>query len=182
MEEKSIWSIAALPGIIVAAVSIAYQMICFWCGSIESLIAQSILSMVLWALKFGLSLYLTYYFMRKFSFSSQNCDRREIFKFGRILALLSAFVYSAFYFVYAQFIAPELFSDAIQVVIDSYSQVMPQDAIDDIQNMAVDMPKMAFFTNLIYCWLFGTVLAAIFSSALTRNPFRKDGSNSIDEQ
>ncbi len=171
-----------MPGLIVAGVPILYQLICLWCGSMESIIFQSVLSLVLWGLKFGLGLYLTYYFMRRFSDSLQEPDRREVFKFGRVLALMAAFVYSAFYFIYAQFIAPELFSDAIGLLADNYSQMMPQDAVDEILDMAPDMPKIAFVTNLFYCWLFGTVLAAIFSASLTRNPFRDNGSNSIDEQ
>ena len=45
-----------------------------------------------------------------------------------------------------------------------------------MEELMPKMPTYAFFANLIYCWLFGTILAAIFSRNISSsNPF-------IDEQ
>ena len=45
-----------------------------------------------------------------------------------------------------------------------------------MDGMMAKLPNVMFFVNLFWCWLFGTVLAAIFSRNIPpRNPF-------IDEQ
>ena len=41
-----------------------------------------------------------------------------------------------------------------------------------MEQMIPQMPTFSFFFNLIYCWLFGTVLSAIFSRNIPpQNPF-----------
>lgn len=175
MEKQSIWSAAALPGIILGAVSIAYLLICHFCGNISSPILQSLLTVLLWVAKFGGSLYLLYWFTKRYTLELDEAAPADAFKFGMVLALLSAFVYSAFYFVYAQFIAPDIFEAGFDMINESYSQYMDQAAIDEILNMKPDFPKMLFVVNLVYCWLFGTVASSFFArSIVPSNPFKQN--------
>ena len=54
--------------------------------------------------------------------------------------------------------------------------MMDSNAMSMMEDMIPRMPTISFFINLIWCWLFGTVLAAIFSrNVSSKNPF-------IDEQ
>lgn len=182
MEEKSIWSIAALPGIIIASVSIAYQLICLLAGNIQSAFVQSMLSLLLWTAKFVGSLFLMYFFMKRFA-DEFDPDNRRLYRYGLVLALYSALVYSAFYFAYAQYIVPDLFDQAFELMAQSYAQAVPQDALDAMMNLRPDLPKITFFVNLGYCFIFGLCVSSIFSRRLSsRNPFKNNKDNNTDEQ
>ena len=85
-------------------------------------------------------------------------------------ALLSALLYSAFYLAYVSFIAPDTFEQALSVLEDN--PMMDSNSMSMIEDMIPKMPTISFFVNLIWCWLFGTVLAAIFSrNVASQNPF-----------
>ena len=87
-----------------------------------------------------------------------------------IVALLSALLYSAFYLAYVSFIAPDTFEQALSVLEDN--PMMDSNSMSAIEDMIPKMPTISFFVNLIWCWLFGTVLAAIFSrNVASKNPF-----------
>ena len=87
-----------------------------------------------------------------------------------ITALLSAMLYSAFYLAYVSFIAPDTFSQALDILADN--PMMDSNSMSAVEEMIPRMPTISFFGNLIYCWLFGTILSAIFSASIRpQNPF-----------
>ena len=130
--------------------------------------------LLLWAVKLGACIYLMRFFILRFAKNDPTVDNSRAFRFGTLTALLSALLYSAFYLAYVSFIAPDTFSDAISMFEDN--PMMDSNAMSMMEEMIPRMPTISFFINLIWCWLFGTVLAAIFSrNVSSKNPF-------IDEQ
>ena len=56
--------------------------------------------------------------------------------------------------------------------MEMYEGMLTADQLDSMQELMPKLPTISFFANLIWCWLFGTVLAAIFSRNIpSRNPF-----------
>jgi hypothetical protein len=87
-----------------------------------------------------------------------------------LTALLSALLYSGAYLAYTSFIAPDTFDQALDILRDN--PMVDSATMSQMEQMMPKMPTIGFFMNLIWCWLFGTVLAAIFSRNIPpQNPF-----------
>lgn len=182
-DKKALWNEAGKDGLILGAVSLLYMACNFLLGKIgEGSVAIAILAslagFLLWAVKFGACIYLMKFFMKSFARENPGADNSDTFRFGCAIAILSALIYSAGYMAYVKFIAPDTFSKSIEML--SENPMMTPDALDMMEQMVPKMPTMTFFANLFYCWLFGTVLSAIFSRNIpSRNLFDKD---TTDEQ
>ena len=60
---------------------------------------------------------------------------------------------------------------------------MDSNTINALDKVEAIMPQMIFFSNLIYCFLYGTVLSAILSRNIPpRNPFARRYSHNADSQ
>lgn len=172
---KDIWDSAAKSGLVLGAVSIAYLVLSQLMASISTstgiAVAMSLLSILLWAAKFAGCIFLMKFFMLKFAAGHEGVTNSDTFRFGMATAFLSALLFSGFYLAYVTIIAPDTFSDALATVTESYSSMMTADAMEALENM--NMGNISFFYNLIYCFLFGTILSSILSRNIpSKNPFK----------
>ena len=73
---------------------------------------------------------------------------------------------------YTLYLAPDMIDQVMEVY-----KTMPQftsEMIEEIENMAPKMPTLMFFTNLIYCTLFGVIVSAFCSGrSKSSNPFNE---------
>lgn len=175
-EKNSIWEHAGKAGLALGGVSIAYLLITMLTGKLAEdaggamTFVLGALNFLLWGVKFGACIFLMRFFMLRFSKADPTADNNRVFRFGARTALLSALLYSAFYMAYVSFIAPDTFENAMSMLQDNPFLGATDTAA--IEEMIPRMPTISFFVNLIYCWLFGTVLSAIFSRNIpSRNPF-----------
>ncbi|MBR4808741.1 MAG: DUF4199 domain-containing protein [Bacteroidales bacterium] len=173
-EEKNIiWERAGKAGLVLGGVSIAYML----CTMLTARLAEngsaflfSMLNLLLWLAKFIGCIYLMRLFMLRFSQADPSADNARVFRFGTMTALLSALLYSAFYLAYVSFIQPDFFSKSMEMLQDN--PFLDSNSMSAIEEMMPKLPTISFFANLIWCWLFGTVLAAIFSRNIPpQNPF-----------
>ena len=168
---------AGKAGLVLGGVSVAYMLITMLTGKLAGngpAILLGLLNVLLWLAKFVGCIFLMRLFILKFAQSDPTVDSSRAFRFGTLTALLSALIYAGFYMAYTSFIDPDMFSEAIEVLQDN--PMFDSNTMSQIEDILPKMPTYAFFGNLIYCWLFGTILAAIFSrSVSSSNPF-------IDEQ
>lgn len=176
-EKNSVWESAGKAGLVLGGVSIAYMFLTMLTGKLAQngpAFLLGIVSVLLWIAKFGGCIYLMRFFMLRFSHENPGADNARVFRFGMLTALLSALLYSAFYLAYTSFIAPDMFESALDVMRDN--PLMDDSMMAQMEEMMPKMPTYMFFFNLIYCYLFGTILAAIFSRNIPpKNPF-------VDEQ
>lgn len=176
-DKQSVWSVAAGPGLVLGAVSAIYLLASHLLGHIDANILRASLSVLIWIAKFVGCILLLKLFMKRYVSTIQDADSSDSFKFGVVVALLSAFVFSAAYFAYAQFIAPDMFTEAFAAVQDAYSEYLDSAAIEELQNFLPDLPKWLFGVNLVYCFLYGTALSAILCRDIpSRNPFADNNS------
>lgn len=166
--KKTTWDYAGKAGLALGAVSSVYFAANSLISSAFSGVWSSLVILVLWGLKFYLCIWLLKNFMKIFARRNPEAGNPDTLRFGIFTALLSSLVYSAFYLAWVTFIQPDIFTDAVQKVASS----MPADALSQMQDMMDKMPKLTFFANLIYCFLFGTVLSAILSRNIpSQDPF-----------
>ena len=102
-------------------------------------------------------------FMKKWYNSNEGLRRAELFKYGTVVALLSAIVFSAFYL----FIAPEAIMNAVEAMKDMLQ--MDSDFLQSIESITPKLPRLSVLFNLGYCWLFGTFLSSIFSTTIVNS-------------
>lgn len=183
VDKKSIWNSAGRSGLILGAVCVAYLVITSVSGTLTSdskLLALliSFLNTCLWLAKFIGCILLMKFLMKRFAASEVGADNSDTFKFGAATAFLSALIYSAAYLAWVLFIQPDTFQEAFDMMMQS--SAIDSSTFSQLEEMMPKMPMLSFFGNLIYCWLFGTILSAIFSRNIpSRNPF---DTNNPDEQ
>ena len=163
-------------GLILAGIAIAYFIISALLGKTEKGgFLLSLLSFVLWAAKLALCIWLMFVFLRRFA-NENGKDRSRTFRFGMAIAACSALVYAGFYLLYVTKIDPGFFAGMFDSVAQTYSSFLNSEEIDRIMNMESSMPSITFFTNLIWCWLVGTIISAIASNNIcgSDNPFENE--------
>lgn len=178
-DNNSYWDHAAKAGLALGGASIVYLAVTALLGlvkgggddvSVAGNILLSLVNFILWLAKFLGCIYLMRFFLQKFASSEPEAGRTRVFRFGSLVGLLSAVVYSAANLAYSTLIAPDMYDS----LMDIYRS-MPQftdEMLSTAEQIVAKMPTTMFFTNIIYCWLYGTVLSAILSRKICPdNPF-----------
>ena len=175
IDRHSIWDSAGKAGLVLGGICVLYLALTVLTGMVAGssqtvAVIVSVLNALLWAAKFFGCLFLLRYFMLRFSASNPEAGSSDVFRFGTVTALLSALVYSGCYLAYVSLINPDIFSESMQILKDN--PMMDKATMEAMENMIPMMPTYALFGNLIYCWIFGTILSAIYSRNIpSNNPF-----------
>jgi len=184
IDKKTSWEAAGRAGLVLGGVCIAYVLLGLLVaklaeGGTAAIILGNILSTLLWIVKFVGCIWLMRVFMLKFAGDNPEVDNHDTYSFGVKVAFLSALVYSAFYLLYVLFINPDIFRESISML--SENPMFTSEMMDEVEAMIPKMPAITFFSNLIYCTLFGVIVSAILSRNIpSRNPF--EVKDSADEQ
>ncbi|MBR1575969.1 MAG: DUF4199 domain-containing protein [Bacteroidales bacterium] len=186
--KKDFWDGAGKAGIVLGAVPILYMLI-------EQLLLQNLaeqigafpstlVTLVLWAAKFVGCILLMRWYMKRFAAQHENVTRRDANRFGCAIALTSALIYSAFVLAWSKFIDPDMFARAFETAAEQYASFMDSNTLDMMEQMKGNMPVIAFFSNFIYCFLFGVILSAILAPGIGKDtdPFSKDNNPFSNEQ
>ncbi len=174
-EKNSFWNSAAIAGLVLGGISILYMVSGLLLGKIQNPefgvnMIVSVASFILWAAKFAGCIYLMKFFMQRFFVQNPESDNRQVRRFGRMVALLSAVVFAAFNLAYYLYIDTTSFTESIKLLAETGLYNKAQLSL--LEEMAPMMPTYAFFGQLIYCWLFGVVVSSIFARNIPpRNPF-----------
>ena len=169
---KNLWNSAAKAGLALGLVSSAYLFVNQWVASLSTPVISGLLSFVLWAVKFGGCIWLMMFFMKKFVAENQDAVNSDTFRFGVVTALLSAFVYAAFSFANTAYFSADMIAENMDTVMQAYSQFMDSNTMAQMDKMMTKMPQITFFSNLIYCFIFGTILSLILSRNIpNKDPF-----------
>lgn len=173
-DKKSIWNSAGSAGLILGGISVAYLLL-NWvlsriAGEGTAVVLTGAASVLLWAVKFGACIWFMKFCMTRYSDENPEADHGDVFKFGVLVALLSALVYSGAYSAYLIYLAPEQLEEALDMLRDN--PMLDSNSLEMVEQIIPKMPAISFFVNIVYCWLFGTVLSAIFSRNIpSSNPF-----------
>ena len=183
IEKKTLWDSAGKAGLVLGMVCVAYLAITSLSSKLVSdstalAMLISLFNTCLWIAKFVGCILLLKLFMKKFAASDKQINNSDTFRFGCATAFLSSLVYSASYLAWILFIQPDIFQESLDILMQNAA--LDSNSIAQIEEIMPKMPVLSFFWNLFYCWLFGTVVSAIFSKNIpSRNPF---ANNNIDEQ
>ena len=168
---KDMWETAAKAGLVLGMISSAYMFLTqFMAGATGFL--MTILSFVLWAAKFGGCIWLMSFFMKKFAAEHPEVDNKATFNLGMTTALLSALIYSAAAFANIAFISGDAMVEQMNQMMQQMGSMMDSNSKSLMETYMEILPQITFFSNLLYCFVFGTVLSYILSRNIpSRDPF-----------
>ena len=173
------WEEASKAGLVLGLVSTAYLFATQLLGKADmSAILMMFINMLLWAVKFGLCIWMMMFFMKKFSKENQEADNSCIFRLGIMISVLSALVYAAASFANIAYISADTFTEQMDLLIGQMAPALDTNTTAQMDKMMENMPQITFFSNLIYCFIYGTVLSFILSRNIpSRNPFADHNSD-----
>ena len=171
--QKNMWNTAGKAGLYLGLASTAYLFITQFMTQVEMpALVNSILTFVLWAAKFAGCIWIMKFFMKKFATENDSVNNSGIFRLGLMMAILSAVVYSAFTFANVAFISPELFEEQMDMVMQQMGSMMDSNTQSLFETYMENLAQITFISNLIYCFIFGTVLSFILSRNIpSKDPF-----------
>ena len=168
---KDMWNTAAKAGLVLGLVSTGYMFINQLMAGAPGFMT-SILSLVLWAAKFGGCIWLMAFFMKKHVAAHPEVDNKGTFNLGMASSLLSALVYAAAAFANIAFINGDALVEQMNIMMQQMGSMMDSNSRAMMDSYMENLPQITFFSNLIYCFVFGTVLSYILSRNIpSRDPF-----------
>lgn len=171
--KKMLWNLAGTAGLLMGLISTANMFI----GQAMSTtqmpnFAAMAIGLILWAAETGGCIYLMQSYMKKFAAVCPEADNKATFRMGMATALLSALVYSAASFANMAFISADYYAEQFDIMMQQMAPMMDSNTATVMDNILSSMPQITFISNLIYCFLFGTVVSAILSRNIpSRDPF-----------
>ncbi|MGN0190971.1 MAG: DUF4199 domain-containing protein [Candidatus Cryptobacteroides sp.] len=187
---KAILNLSSIAGLALGGVSVAYLLISEniteW---ISSAVAVSVINMILWIAKFVGCIALMKFFMRKLVQDYDEVKTFHTLKLGIVSAAFSALLYSAASLADMLYINPESINEAYDLAMSAYSSILDSNTLRAMEQVKGSLPTISFFSNLIYCFLYGFVLSSILSRNIPIiDPFadfhrnENNGDSQIDEQ
>ena len=176
---KILWNQAGRAGCILALPSIAYTLLSgllpgqgtSWAAGF----ALSALSLVLWAAKFVGCILLMRWFLQKLVEEFDGVDNATTLRYGTRIALLSALIVAAFSLANILFISPDAISAQLEASREMLAPYMDANSLAGWDSVQDSLPTIMFFTNLVYCFLYGYILSLILSRSIPpQDPFRTD--------
>ena len=151
------WSVAATYGIILALVTILY--------SVATTVVElpSAVTIILWIIKFSLSIWLVYYFIKEYSKQFETFTYKQGFNFGLILCFLSSIICAAYMFMHFAFLFPDATNAQMELIAQNMESSNPEGS-EALTKIMPHLPKIIFAFFLIYCTLFGMLVSAIVAN------------------
>ncbi len=179
--KRALWNEGSKAGIVLGLIPVVHMFISQAVSGMQShAVLAAVISFLLWAVKFGLCLWFMRFFMLKFA-DKYAVTNALTFRYGVVVALCSSLIVAAFALANVLLINPELVSTQLDAVTSMYSSMMDSNTMQAIEEIKDIMPQITFFSNLIYCFIFGVILSLIYSRNIpSRDPFA--GMNDFDDQ
>lgn len=171
--KKTFWNLAGTAGLLMGLTSTASMFAGQFLSSQKmAAIMTTITGLVVWAIETGVCIYIMYFFMKRFVQRYPEADNKKTFRLGMAMAFFSALIYSAASFANIAFISADMYNEQFQLLMQQMGSMMDSNSKVMIEKIMENLPQIVFFSNLIYCFLFGTVVSAIMSRQIpSRDPF-----------
>lgn len=173
IDNRTIWNNAAKTALVFAAVTIVCNLLKRGLAALNPPSFLLLLgSGVLWAAEFVGCIYLMIFFMKKLVGNYEGVINADTYKYGRRIALLSAILISSVEFLILYFSPEEKLQEMIDTMLAGYASMFDSNTLSVMEETLQNLPAITFVSNLIYCFLYGTILSAILSRSIPQpDPF-----------
>lgn len=170
INQKILWNNAGKAGAVLGIATAALMFIDQALSGLQTI--GLLLRAVIWVIRFVGCILLMRYFMQRLCARYSGVTNSDTFRYGMIIAFLSGLIYSAFILANILIISPDLIDKQFDLIIQSYSSFLDSNTLSSVEQMKSIYPQTAFFSQLIYCFLYGTALSAILSRYIPKtDPF-----------
>jgi len=129
-------------------------------------VIRGFIAFIIWAAKFAGCIYLMNFFMERVRKSFSGVTKSDLFKFGSAIALLSALIVAAYQLIDVVYIEPEKVNMVKEMFNSPMYAKLDANSIEALNSMAAYFPQITFFSNFIYCTIYGVVLSSILAGRL----------------
>lgn len=174
---KEMWSSASGEALVLGLIPVAYSLISMLAGRMDpdSVVAKfisTVLLGILWLVKFIGCIMLMRFFLKRFAESNPGNVQSDVFRYGLIISIMSAFICATYCLVDILYLHPDTYMEAFDTMLQTNGAMLDSNSMGIIEQFKDNLPIYGFFGNLIYCFLFGMVLSAIISGrVVSDNPF-----------
>ena len=167
MDNKTFWNYAGIAGLMLGMISSANMFIGQYLSTMElSNAMTTIVGGLLWCAETAGCIGLMYFYMKRFASEFPSEDRKRIHRLGVAIAFFSALIYAAMTFANIAYISADYFADAFQQLIQNAASALDSNSRALMVKIMDNLPQIAFFSNLIYCFIFGTIVSSILSRSI----------------
>lgn len=174
-----IWNKAAVTGVVFAAVTITCGLLAKGLAALQlNGFVSGLLSFLIWAAQFGGCIWLMIFFMKKLVAAYDGVTNSDTNRYGRRIALFSAILIAVVNFFILYFTPEAKMQEMIDEALGAYGSMLDSNSLAMMEEMLQNLPVLTFFGNLIYCFLYGTILSAILSRNIPApDPFAQTGTS-----
>lgn len=173
IEFKTIWHESGVSALVLAAVCVGY----FLLSNAVSGTSKIWLLLLVFLLEIAKIVFCIVYVKRcmtGFKAAHPSARRRDVYRLGMMVGLISGLIIAAASMAYYQF-NPQVISDTFNTMLSAMPQGLDRNALNMIESMEQAFPRLAFFSQFIYCAIWAFVLPAFIApSVVSDNPFDND--------
>ena len=164
ISNRIIWNSAAKTALVFAAVTVACNLLKRGIVALDlPAFVMTLLSGLVWAAEFFGCICLMAFFMKKLVRDYDGVLNTDTYKYGRRIALLSAILIASTEFLILYLSPEEKLQEMIDSMLSAYVSMLDSNTLSVMEDTLQNLPAITFVSNLIYCFLYGTVLSAILS-------------------
>ena len=160
----NMWNIAARYGLVLGVIASIYTLSTTMMADLEiSATLVKLITCILWTAKLVGCIWLMRHAMVSYAKTCDEISNRDIFKLGVTASVLSALVFAAFSFANISYISADLFDLQMEQAMTQMAPMMDSNSLSMVDCYLENLPTITFISNLVYCFIFGTILSAILS-------------------
>lgn len=163
IDKKTISSEAARVALVFGLISGGYVLVDPLLSGIGIPFIASSLSIILWAGKLCGCIYLMRYFMLKLSSAYDGVGRRELVRFGTLVALFSAIITAVCCYVSTEYLFAEQYTAAFDTLWQQMGSSLDSNTRASLQSMESNLPRISTMSNFIWCFVYGWILSVILA-------------------
>ena len=169
---RALWNNAGIAGAALGLLTVSCMFIEQAVAGVQLKILVTATGIILWTVKFAGCILLMRFFMLRLCKNFDGVTSGITMKYGTMTAFLSALINSAVLLANMLFISPGIYEQQYDQIMQAYSGLLDANSMGMMEKMESALPKITFFTQLIYCFLYGTVLSLILSRYIPKqDPF-----------
>ncbi len=167
--QTSKWSLAMRDGLLLALVTVV-------CTTLSTLADFTLLNILFWIVKLVGSIWLLWYFMKRYGHSHPEEPRTT--GYGILVCLFSSIVCAVFTYLAYRFFFPQMVDEISAQVTASLASTpgLTAEMEDAVYKVMDNLPQIACGVTLIWDFLLGLLFSAIIgaSTARRKDPFAED--------
>lgn len=180
LDSKTLRSEGAKAGLIFGTLSGGYIFLSQWLSGMGQ--AAGIVNLILEVAKITGLIVLMRHYMLSLKTVYDGVDRGQVFRFGLYTAFYSAMITAACAYIAYAYVFPEAVAETMDVLRQSFGKMMDSNTLRSLELMENKFPLYAFFSNGIWCLLYGTVLSFILSRTLPEGTMTEEEEEEEDDE